>query len=269
MLVGTKTDMISYDSGISLNSNLSFNLNGSSYSSEIEISSYINNIFNSINECLEGFNNLVTKANSYIQNNNDIANIPVPSLKSIDFSINPSGLVFPTLDAKVKTQGGSLRVREGEGTNTNIIDNLQNGQSVKILKKGNEWSKVSYTDKNNETKEGYVSNDYLNEDNSTKETTKTPEVKAENTPKDASPKETISTSSPDTNTSKKYNVNISDKNSHLNVRSGPSTNNNIKSTLKYNETVKVLGTEGDWYKVQIGDDPNNIGYVSKKYIKES
>ena len=51
----------------------------------------------------------------------------------------------------------------------------------------------------------------------------------------------------------------------LNVRSGPSSNFKVITTVKKNEYVRVFAGIGDWYVIQT----NNyyIGVVSKKYIK--
>jgi N-acetylmuramoyl-L-alanine amidase len=52
--------------------------------------------------------------------------------------------------------------------------------------------------------------------------------------------------------------------SGLNVRSGPSTSNGIIGTLAKGQEVPVLSVNGNWVKVQYG---NQTGYVSKLYLK--
>lgn len=51
----------------------------------------------------------------------------------------------------------------------------------------------------------------------------------------------------------------------LNVRSGPSTNYPIVTTVNKNEYVRVLAGIGTWYVIQT--DKDYIGAVSKQYIK--
>ncbi|MBR3255479.1 MAG: SH3 domain-containing protein [Clostridia bacterium] len=53
--------------------------------------------------------------------------------------------------------------------------------------------------------------------------------------------------------------------SNLNVRSGPSTNYKIVTTVPKNQYIRVFGGIGDWYIVQVEGD--YIGAVSKKYVK--
>ncbi len=51
----------------------------------------------------------------------------------------------------------------------------------------------------------------------------------------------------------------------LNVRSGPSTEHDVITTVRKNEYVRVFAGIGNWYIVQIEGD--YIGAVSQKYIK--
>ena len=50
----------------------------------------------------------------------------------------------------------------------------------------------------------------------------------------------------------------------LNVRSGPSTSDNVIGTLKINSTVEILGKSNSWYKI---DYNGKQGYVSSSYLK--
>ncbi len=51
---------------------------------------------------------------------------------------------------------------------------------------------------------------------------------------------------------------------NLNVRSGPSTSNEIIGSFKINDTVEILGKSNDWYKV---DYKGKQGYVSSSYLR--
>ena len=50
---------------------------------------------------------------------------------------------------------------------------------------------------------------------------------------------------------------------NLNVRSGPSTSNDIIGTLNLDDTVEVIGTSGSWYKI---DFNGQTGYISATYL---
>lgn len=51
----------------------------------------------------------------------------------------------------------------------------------------------------------------------------------------------------------------------LNVRSGPSVNYNVATTVNKNEYIRVFAQIGDWYVIQT--DKDYVGAVSKKYVK--
>ena len=51
----------------------------------------------------------------------------------------------------------------------------------------------------------------------------------------------------------------------LNVRSGPSTDHDVITTVRKNEYVRIFAGIGNWYIVQIEGD--YVGAVSQKYIK--
>lgn len=53
--------------------------------------------------------------------------------------------------------------------------------------------------------------------------------------------------------------------SSLNVRSGPSTDNNVLFTVKKGAKVEILESVSGWYKIKTND--NKIGFASSKYIK--
>lgn len=53
--------------------------------------------------------------------------------------------------------------------------------------------------------------------------------------------------------------------SKLNVRSGPSTNDSIISTLLQESKVNVIGKSGDWCQIKLSD--GRIGWVSSTYLK--
>jgi hypothetical protein len=52
----------------------------------------------------------------------------------------------------------------------------------------------------------------------------------------------------------------------LNVRNGPGTTNSVVASVSSGEMLVILGGEGDWLKVQLGD--GTIGWVAGKFIEE-
>lgn len=67
----------------------------------------------------------------------------------------------------------------------------------------------------------------------------------------------------DTQTGQVYGIYTS-----LNVRSGPGTSYSVIGSLYNNETVTILGTEGDFYKISYVSNGQTVtGYASTSYIK--
>lgn len=52
----------------------------------------------------------------------------------------------------------------------------------------------------------------------------------------------------------------------VNIRSGPSTNDDVIMVLALNAEVTIVGEDGDWYRVEVGDD---TGYVSKEFVSDT
>lgn len=59
-------------------------------------------------------------------------------------------------------------------------------------------------------------------------------------------------------------VKLSSADSSLNVRSGPGSSYSAIGSFKHGETVYVIASNGDWYKLVYGD---TTGYVLKSYIR--
>jgi GH25 family lysozyme M1 (1,4-beta-N-acetylmuramidase) len=53
---------------------------------------------------------------------------------------------------------------------------------------------------------------------------------------------------------------------HLNVRSGPSTDDDIKMALDKGTAVKIIGKEGQWYSIEVD---GVTGYVSGRYLSDT
>ncbi|MBQ8891580.1 MAG: SH3 domain-containing protein [Bacilli bacterium] len=147
-------ERLEYNTSISFNGNVSFELNQGTYSDETEIiSPYIANIFTSIKSALEGFNSLVQSATSYFEENKEIENMPLPDLQEINFSVD----LLPnngrkTKNATVTLDGyNTLNIRPEIGTKKDPIGSVPNNATVEVLdekgtdEQGNEWIKISYS----------------------------------------------------------------------------------------------------------------------------
>ncbi|NSW89306.1 MAG: SH3 domain-containing protein [Firmicutes bacterium] len=109
-----------------------------------------------------------------------------------------------------------LNVREGAGTSTKVIAQLNNGMEVKILEEDNTkdafcWYKVNYGNIN-----GWVSGEYIS---------------FKNEPIDEGV----------------VNVSVA------NVRSGPSLTSGVVTQLKSGSKVNIYSWYGEWYKIKLED----------------
>ncbi len=137
----------------------------------------------------------------------------------------------------VNTDKGNLNFREAPGTDSKIIDRLPKDSKVTILgqEDKNGWVKVSVGDQ-----EGYVKSSYLTSKSSNDFKSITQDIKY---------------------------VNTKNANGHLNIRTEPSASTGkVIDMLDNKAEVKVLGTEGDWYKISHN---GQVGYVNSKYIKDT
>ena len=120
----------------------------------------------------------------------------------------------------------TLRIRKSASTSSAVLGTIRNGSTFDIISKSGSWYQINY---NGVT--GYVHGDYVKE---------------------------ITTSSTVSQKGKVYNVS-----SNLRVRSGASTSASVLGYLTNNAEVNIVGSEGEWYKIQYN---SGYGYVSKEYI---
>ena len=123
--------------------------------------------------------------------------------------------------------GDELRLREGPGTDTAVLDTLAAGTNVVVLEDAADgWYKISW-----QGKTGYVSEKYL---------------------------EVSVTSGADLGSGR-----VTTEGSTLNVRSGPGTEYDRVASLARGAVVRITGIENGWFKVERG---GTAGYVSSDYI---
>lgn len=138
----------------------------------------------------------------------------------------------------------NLNVRTGGSTDYKVISYIRKDEYVNVIGMcSSGWYKVKL--KNGTV--GYASNKYL--------------IETSNSSNNSSNNSYNSTSN--------NNITIIDDlitTSNLNVRSGPSTENNIIGYLKKGSSVKIVEkTNNYWYKVKLSN--GKIGYCSRQYLK--
>ncbi|MCM1159079.1 MAG: SH3 domain-containing protein [Bacteroidales bacterium] len=151
---------------------------------------------------------------------------------------NPLGIVN-------KKVGAYLNVRKQAKTSAAVIMQIPKDtrMTVKAIKKagGKYWYKVKVT-YNNQTKTGFVQGSYVT-------------VK----------RKSVSEGSGENTTQTGYvNSNVT---TFLNIREYASTTSAVLLRVPRNTKVVILGTEGDWYRVQVTYDGKTVtGYAAKEYI---
>ena len=120
----------------------------------------------------------------------------------------------------------TLRIRESASTSSAVLGTIRNGSTFDIISKSGSWYQIKYNGII-----GYVHGDYVKE---------------------------IAASSSISTKGKVYNVST-----NLRVRSGASTSSSVLGYLTNNTEVNIVGSEGEWYKIQYN---GGYGYVSKEYI---
>ena len=133
--------------------------------------------------------------------------------------------------------------------NANVIEDIKAGSNVKIISKTGSWYFVE-TDK----LRGWIRTDNLVDSSVVSddiEPTPTPEA----TP----------TPTPEANNTAFENKTMYVNTSSVYVRKGPGTEYEDIDGLVLNEAVKVIGEEGDWYKIDLS---GTTGYVAKRLLSD-
>lgn len=126
----------------------------------------------------------------------------------------------------------SLNVRSGPSTSYSILGSLKLNEQVEVIESMSSWSKINY-----KGKVGYVSTEYLSDN------------------------ESFSDNSNNTQITETKNKKVNT--SSLNVRSGPSTSYSKIGALTRGTVIKVLSESNGWSQIEFN---NQIGYVSSEYL---
>ena len=142
--------------------------------------------------------------------------------------------------------------------NSSVIENIKSGTSVTVINQINGWSYI-YTDES----AGWVRSDMVTVEG--KEEQKENSSKEENTDN----KEETSSKEENSNT-ENTQTNFEEKtmyttDSAVNIRSEASTSSDIVMVVEQNTELKVIGEEGDWYKVETSEGD---AYVSKDLLSD-
>ncbi|WPC43098.1 SH3 domain-containing protein [Clostridium sp. JS66] len=154
-------------------------------------------------------------------------------------SKSASGLV------NISSYSSTLNVRSSASGSSGVIGVLKKGSSVNVVAVSGDWYKIKYN-----SSYGYVSSKYISLGSSQ------PVVNNSNS---------TSTAAVTNLTSNKFGVvNLSNQSSYLNLRNNPS--GNVIGSLPSGTKVQILGTSGNWYKV---NSNGTVGYVSSDYVSIS
>ena len=192
---------------------------------------------------------------SYVSISNDVVNDQTPADKPSEHSNKPNKTTEPqskpnhvvnnNASTGVVSVNTTLNIRNKSGLDSDIIGVLRNNDNVEILGEEGNWYKISY---NNSI--GYIFKEYVHisnkniskEKNTNIDTVKSQPVKSE------------------TSNEKIGVVSVSYK---LNVRDGATLSSKIIDCLSDNDIVKVIGEDGEWYKI---NHNGKVAYVFKKYV---
>ena len=157
-----------------------------------------------------------------------------------------------TYVGKPDTDGSSLNMRSGPGTNYSKIGSIPASATFTITGSENGWYKTAYKGVT-----GYVSSDYVIVTETSSSST-TPSTSAPATPEPPSGPKTETPTQSVSGTGK-----LNTNGSSLNMRSGPGTKYSKVGSIPASATLTITGSENGWYKTSY----NGVsGYVSGDYV---
>ena len=250
---GTAEETVCVESSVSAElgtNSFEVNVNENNFVDEIYTLNYIGNIFSNLQNIFTSCQTLISSAKSYVQNA-DIAD-QIPMFDILDFNFTFSGTeefeqakndnqdISLNIQAVVSTDGGSLNLRSGAGTNNDVIAKLSNKTKLTVINNdtSSEWIEVKTEDGTT----GFVSREYLSIQEPSSSTSNT-----------------TTKATDETNISK-----VTLSSGHLNVRSSESFDADNKiGTLENGTDVEVIERMGNFTKIKYG---NGVAYVATKYL---
>ncbi len=171
------------------------------------------------------------------------------------------------LSESTKVTGYLLRLRDEASTDGKVIDAFPRGTTVKILKKGDTWTKVRV-----DGKEGYMMTCYLAYSKDKPEEEKSGET-GKNSSSKSSSNSSSNTSSKSSSSSKADNKEKTSSGStmyivkgiRLNLREEANAESNIVTSFRGGTKVSVMKKGKYWSKVEI---KGYEGYVATEYLTD-
>ena len=141
--------------------------------------------------------------------------------------------------------------------NSSVIENLKAGFKVTAINQINEWVYI-YTDES----AGWIRAIYLENDLNENEKEKNDVEQASTQEEEEEPKETVEKEKTDASFEEKT---MYTNDSYVNIRKEPSTDSEKVMVVELNTELKVIGEDGDWYKVETSQGD---AYVSKELLSD-
>ncbi len=141
--------------------------------------------------------------------------------------------------------------------NSSVIENLKAGFKVTAINQINEWVYI-YTDES----AGWIRAIYLENDLNENVQEKNDVEQASTQEEEEEPKETVEKEKTDASFEEKT---MYTNDSYVNIRKEPSTDSEKVMVVELNTELKVIGEDGDWYKVETSQGD---AYVSKELLSD-
>lgn len=166
---------------------------------------------------------------------------------------NPSKTGTTTVTSKVNQD---TQIRILPLINSNVLGNISSGATVKIITSTNKWTFVE-----TDTISGWILNTNLGE----KITSNNTEPTETNNNEENTDTETTTETTAGNDIIYDTAVTKYISGSSVYVRTMPTTDSDIVTSLIKNTDITVTGENGDWYKVKHG---NFEGYISKQFVSD-
>lgn len=156
---------------------------------------------------------------------------------------------------------GNTQLRITPLINSSVIENLKSGANVTVINQINGWSYI-YTDES----AGWIRSDMVIVEGQEEQKTTDNKEKTTNTKeKTSSSKEEKSTSEEKSSQTNFEEKTMYTNDSAVNIRAEANTNADIIMVVEQNTELKVIGEDGDWYKVETSQGD---AYVSKDLLSD-
>ena len=216
---------------------------------------------------------LLTSDDNFFAKNNDENNNNINNSTAVQ-NTNDKTTSEPTNNNTTNTSVSSeIDVHVIPTIFSTVEDTIKKNQEVQIIKELNHWLYVKYDEKT-----GWIIKEKLNStvqiseaigEDKNIEIEENENEKTENIEKtDLSEKKEENTQENDQTQKTTYEEKTAyvSSQSGVNLRKDSSTSSSVLDTLLVNTEIKIIGEDGDWYKVKYNSQE---GYIMKKYISDT